>query len=77
VISGDVGVRKPDSRIYDILLARLEVPAENCTFIDDMSIRLKAAEQRGMNTVLFNRDGVEYDGTQIQSFKELLDIFGN
>ena len=43
VDSGFVGCRKPDPRIYEITLSRVELPPEACVFIDDMEINCEAA----------------------------------
>lgn len=52
LISGRVGLRKPEEEIY-VLAARglgLEPPA--CVFVDDVQINLDTAERLGMHTVL-------------------------
>lgn len=52
VISGEVGLRKPDRAIYDLALERLGLPAEECVFVDDHPGHLKTALDLGMTTVL-------------------------
>ena len=51
VISGNEGVRKPDEAIYRIAIERLEVPAEEIVFVDDLPGNLKPARAMGMTTV--------------------------
>jgi len=53
VDSGFVGCRKPDPRIYEITLGRVELPAEDCVFIDDMEINCEAAVALGMKAIHF------------------------
>lgn len=53
VDSGFVGCRKPDPRIYEITLGRVELPAEACVFIDDMEINCEAAVGLGMKAIHF------------------------
>ncbi len=53
VDSGFVGCRKPDPRIYELTLSRVDLPAEACVFIDDMEINCEAAEQLGMRAIHF------------------------
>lgn len=53
VDSGFVGCRKPDPRIYEITLGRVELPAEVCVFIDDMEINCEAAIGLGMKAIHF------------------------
>jgi putative hydrolase of the HAD superfamily len=52
VISGEVGMRKPDRDIFDFTLKELDVPAEGCIFVDDHPGHLKTAMEIGMTTVL-------------------------
>ena len=35
VISGDYGFRKPDRRLYEVLLRSLSVAPHQCIFVDD------------------------------------------
>lgn len=48
VISGEVGLRKPDPEIYLLTAKRLDLPPEECVFIDDLDRNVEAAEQVGM-----------------------------
>jgi epoxide hydrolase-like predicted phosphatase len=52
VISGEVGLRKPDSAIFEFTVENLGVPAQRCVFVDDHPGHLKAAAELGMTTVL-------------------------
>lgn len=52
VISGDVGLRKPDPRIYRMTLRQLDLPAERTAFVDDGRPNVAAADQLGMHAVL-------------------------
>ena len=54
VISGDVGIRKPDPMIYQNLLNRLNVKANNVIFVDDRPKNLEPASALGFNTILFS-----------------------
>ena len=54
VFSHDVGVRKPDPRIYQILLDMARVEAGQVLFVDDKEWALRPAAQLGMKTVLFH-----------------------
>ena len=74
IISGDVGVRKPEPRIYEIAAQRLGLKPEECVFVDDRPGNLEPAAELGMRTVLYNRDGHDYDGEQIHSLAELTDL---
>jgi len=80
IISGDVGYRKPDIRIYEILLHKIGSSAENCVFIDDKLENLQVASEMGFNTIRFvrNKDKVEFCSEfEISSFKELILVLEN
>ncbi|WP_439658003.1 HAD family hydrolase [Lentzea sp. HUAS TT2] len=49
VISGRVGLRKPDERIYRHTLEQVGVPAGRSVFFDDAPINVEAAQATGMH----------------------------
>jgi putative hydrolase of the HAD superfamily len=53
VDSGFVGCRKPEARIYAIVLDRIGLPAESCLFVDDVLVNCEGAERAGMTAVHF------------------------
>jgi putative hydrolase of the HAD superfamily len=53
VDSGFVGVRKPEPRIYEITLERLDVPAGAALLIDDVELNCTAARELGIRAVWF------------------------
>jgi putative hydrolase of the HAD superfamily len=48
VISAEVKVSKPDNRIYYALLEKYSLAPEECLFIDDIEVNVKAGEAVGM-----------------------------
>lgn len=52
IISSEVKFSKPDSRIYEILLEKYSLIPEECLFIDDLEINVKAAEATGMKGIV-------------------------
>ena len=48
VISGEVGLRKPDPAIYALASERLALPPEQIVFIDDLRPNVQAAAATGM-----------------------------
>jgi len=56
VISGDHGFRKPDRRLYQVLLRSLGAAPQRCVFVDDQPRNLETAAQLGMHTVCRIRD---------------------
>jgi putative hydrolase of the HAD superfamily len=57
VISAEVGMRKPEERIFLLAARRLGLPPEQCVFIDDIQANVDAAGALGMAGVL-HRDPV-------------------
>ena len=56
IYSHEVKVRKPDLKIYNIALEKLDLHANECVFIDDRDYNLKPAEELGMKTILFKNN---------------------
>jgi epoxide hydrolase-like predicted phosphatase len=48
VISGEVGMRKPESRIFRLVVDRLGRPPEQCVFVDDHEVNVRAAVEVGL-----------------------------
>lgn len=53
IFSHDVGVRKPNPRIYELTLKKAQVRPEETIFIDDKESSLPPAENLGITTILF------------------------
>ena len=53
VISGDVGVIKPDPRIFRILLERYAIAPETAVFVDDVARNAVAASALGIHGIHF------------------------
>ena len=55
IVSGDLGFRKPDKRIFEAALNGLDLPPENVLFVgNDMYRDIYGAKQFGMKTVFFS-----------------------
>lgn len=54
VISAEVGVMKPEARIYSIALEQAGVKAEAAVFVDDVQANVDACQALGMKGILFN-----------------------
>ena len=51
VISGEVGMRKPDPAIYQLGAESIGLQPSECVFVDDLPGNLKPARELGMATV--------------------------
>jgi putative hydrolase of the HAD superfamily len=52
VISGEVGMRKPEERIFRHAAGLLGLDPAECVFVDDIDVNIKAAEAIGMTAIL-------------------------
>lgn len=68
VISGDVGMHKPQPEIYLLACERLGVQPSDCVFVDDLRENVEGADAAGMTGVL-HRDSA-------QTIARLEELFG-
>ena len=69
VISGDVGLHKPQPEIYELACERLGVEPADCVFVDDLRENVAGAEAVGMDAIL-HRDSAE----TVAQLEELLGV---
>lgn len=66
IVSGDVGVSKPDPEIYRIACRRLELAPEEVWYVgDNYANDVTAAAQAGLHTIWFNRKRFDQPATEI------------
>jgi putative hydrolase of the HAD superfamily len=58
VISAEVGMRKPEERIFRHAVEQLGLEPEECVFVDDLEANVTAAETIGMTGVLHREPDV-------------------
>jgi epoxide hydrolase-like predicted phosphatase len=68
VISGEVGIRKPDPEIFTLAAQRLGMPPQQCVFVDDLAPNVRGAVEVGMVGV--------HHVTPEQTLDELEALFG-
>jgi putative hydrolase of the HAD superfamily len=56
VCSADVGVAKPEPKIYALAAQRLGLPSDECVFIDDLERNVEAAREAGMQAIHYRVD---------------------
>jgi putative hydrolase of the HAD superfamily len=49
--SAKIGLRKPDPRIYQLMVEALDVDPKRCVYLDDLGVNLKPAREMGMTTI--------------------------
>jgi putative hydrolase of the HAD superfamily len=49
--SSKVGIRKPETRFYELACEALDVTPPECVFLDDLGVNLKPARAMGMTTI--------------------------
>ncbi|HEX6459255.1 MAG TPA: HAD family phosphatase [Thermoleophilaceae bacterium] len=52
VISGEVGLHKPSPEIFELTLTKLDLPASECVFVDDLRENIDGAEAVGITGIL-------------------------
>ena len=75
VISTQVGAIKPDPKMYDAILQRLNADPSDCLFVDDRAVNLEGAIAAGMKAVQMARPAflpqALWDGPVVDSFEAL------
>lgn len=56
VVSCDVGIRKPDKRIYQLAVKKLKLAPQKILFIDNQQWNIIPAKKMGMKTILFKNN---------------------
>lgn len=54
IVSGEVGLRKPEPAIFAVACERFGVPAQECILIDDLPANIEAAQRVGMHGILYH-----------------------
>jgi putative hydrolase of the HAD superfamily len=72
--SCEVGVQKPDPRIYQMALDQLGVEAHQSVFVGHKTSELQGARDAGMTTIAFNYDEDAKADFYIDRFEELADL---
>ena len=49
--SAKIGMRKPDPRIYRMMVEALGIDPKQCVYLDDLGVNLKPAREMGMTTI--------------------------
>lgn len=59
LISGDVGLVKPDPEIFELLVARCDLVPERAVFIDDSAANIETARRLGFATIHFEERTID------------------
>lgn len=74
VVSGDTGVKKPDSMIFDLALMETGLRGEDTIYVGDAEEDVVGANNAGMVSVLIDRNGHGKNYGQTHTIKSLRDI---
>jgi len=69
IFSAEVGLVKPDPRIFQLVLGRLGVEASQAIFVDDFPANIEAARALGIHAVSFNNS--------LQARQDIMQIIAN
>jgi HAD superfamily hydrolase (TIGR01509 family) len=53
ILSGNVGIAKPELAIFGLIINRLGIDSSECVMIDDMSINIEGAKNAGMQGLVY------------------------
>ena len=53
LLSCEMGLRKPDPKVYELLLKTMDLPANEIVFIDDKADNVEAAKTTGIDAIVF------------------------
>jgi epoxide hydrolase-like predicted phosphatase len=56
IVSCDVGLRKPNVKIYKLILKKLKIKSIEAIFIDNQKWNIKPAKKLGVKTILFKNN---------------------
>jgi putative hydrolase of the HAD superfamily len=74
ISSQEVGVQKPDPKIYQLALQQLGIIADQAVFVGHKATELEGARNVGMKTVAFNYENGANADFYIKDFSELADL---
>lgn len=57
VVSGEVGLAKPDPEVFEVLRQRVGRPLAECVFVDDSPANVAAAATAGLDAIRFTDTG--------------------
>ncbi len=66
VISYECGLRKPDPKIYELIISRYQLDPAHSVFIDDMPVNIEGAKAAGLKTILLPVGGFIKDYLTIE-----------
>ena len=66
VLSGDVGLVKPDAAIFQLLIRRRELDVGKTVFIDDSAANVATANELGFATIHFNETNTDLHAELLQ-----------
>jgi len=66
LLSEELGVRKPNKRIFKLAAERIGIKTNYCLFVgDSLDTDILGAKNSGMKTCWFNRDGIQDNNEEI------------
>lgn len=74
ISSMDVGVRKPDAKIYNAALNQLGVTTDECLFVGHKVSELEGARVVGLKTIAFNYDDGAAADYYVENFADILNV---
>lgn len=74
IVSYEVGLLKPDRKIYELLIEKYHINPKTAIFYDDKKENIAAANKVGLNTTLFTQNTVKEIMDMTKFVKESVDV---
>lgn len=74
IVSYEVGLLKPDNKIYELLIEKYHINPKTAMFFDDKKENIAAANKVGLNTTLFTQKTVKELMDMTKFVKESVDV---
>lgn len=74
IISGEIGISKPNQKIFEIACKEIKEDPKNCIMVgDNYKLDIQGAQNYGLNAIWINRKNEEFEfKNQIKELKELI-----
>jgi len=69
LVSGAVGIKKPEAGIYRLALHRTNLDPRNVFFVGDAEVDIKGAQNAAINPILLIRTGQEYNHERARDYR--------
>lgn len=75
-VSEDIGIKKPDTRIFDYALSKAQASADESLMVgDDLNVDILPAKKINMDQIFFNRNKIQHKETITKEINDLTELY--